>query len=76
MVCLDLYLELVQRLVCRRRILEEGPIITQKEMIEELVGDVKIRMLNMFSSTRASRVTDFTHIGGGVLLEECLAVFG
>jgi len=32
-VRLDLRLELVQRLVGRRRILEEGPIIAQKEMI-------------------------------------------
>ena len=50
-VCLDLSLELVKRLVCRCRILEKGPIVTQKEMIEELVGDVKILMLNISSLT-------------------------
>ena len=46
-VRLDLCLELVQRLIGRRRILEEGPVITQKEMIEQLVSDVKVLMLDM-----------------------------
>ena len=50
-VRLDLRLELVQRLVGRSRILEEGPVITQKEMIEKLVGDVKVLMLDMSLST-------------------------
>jgi hypothetical protein len=50
-VCLDFCLELVKRLVRRCRILEEGPIITEKEMIEELVRDVKVLMLNVSSST-------------------------
>jgi hypothetical protein len=50
-VRLDFRLELVKRLVRRCRILEEGPIITEKEMIEELVRDVKILMLDMSSST-------------------------
>jgi hypothetical protein len=48
---LDLRLELVQRLVGRRGILEEGPIIAQKEMIEELVRDVEVLMLDMSPST-------------------------
>ena len=51
-VCLDLRLELVQRLVGRSGILEEGPVITQKEMIEKLVRDVKILMLDMSSCQR------------------------
>ena len=46
-VCLDFRLELVKRLICRCRILEEGPIITKKEVIEKLVCDVKILMLDM-----------------------------
>lgn len=50
-VCLDLRLELVQRLVGRRRILEEGPVIPQKEVVKELVGDVKVLMLDMSLST-------------------------
>ena len=50
-VRLDLRLELVQRLVGRGRILEEGPVIAQKEMIEKLVCDVKVLMLDMSSST-------------------------
>jgi hypothetical protein len=50
-VRLDFRLELVQRFVCRGRILEESPIIAQKEMIEELVSDVKIWVLNVSSST-------------------------
>ena len=50
-VCLDLRLELVKRLVRRCRILEEGPIITEKEVVEELVCDVKILMLDASSST-------------------------
>jgi len=77
-VCLDLCLELVQRLVGRRRILEEGPIIAQKEMIEELVRDVKVLMLDMSLSTLKSFVEGgtVTYINGGVLLEESLAIFG
>lgn len=50
-VCLNFRLELVQRFVGRCRILEEGPIITKKEVIEELVRDVKVLMLDMSSST-------------------------
>jgi len=79
-VRLDLCLELVQRLVGRRRVLEEGPIVTQKEMIEELIRDVKVLMLDMSLSTLKSFVNGWkgavTYISGGVLLEECLAIFG
>ena len=82
MVRLDFRLEPVKRLVRRCRILEERPVITQEEMIEELVRDVKILMLNMSSSTLKHLTTRWkgggmvTYIGGGVLLEECLAIFG
>lgn len=81
MVRLDLRLELVKRFVRRCRILEEGSIVTQEEMIEELVCDVKILMLNMSLSTLKHLATGrkgggmVTYIGGGVLLKECLAIF-
>ena len=51
MVRLNFRLELVKRLVRRCRVLEEGPIITKEEVIEELVCDVKVLMLDMSSST-------------------------
>ena len=79
-VRLNFRLELVERLVRRCRILEEGPIVTKKEVIEELVGDVKILMLDMSPSTLKHLVTGWkggivTYVCRGVLLEECLAVF-
>ena len=78
MVCLDLRLELVKRLVGRCRILEEGPIITKKEVIEKLICDVKILMLDMSLLISKQLATGWgcTYICGRVLLEECLAVFG
>ena len=54
---LYLRLEFVKRLVRRCRVLEEGPIITKKEVVEELVCDVKILMLDMSSSTLKHLVT-------------------
>ena len=76
-VCLDLRLELVKRLICRCRILEEGPIITKKEVIEKLICDVKILMLDVLLSASKHLLEGdvVTYIGGQVLLEECLAVF-
>ena len=62
-VCLDLCLELVQRLVCRCRVLEEGPVITQKEVIEELVRDVKVLMLDMSLSTSKNLADERTGDG-------------
>jgi len=75
-VSLNFRLELIKRLVRRSRILEKGPVITKEEVVKELVRDVKILMLDMSSSTLKHLTTGMvTYIGGGVLLEECLAVF-
>ena len=63
-VSLNFRLEFVKRLVRRRRILEKGPVITKKEVVEELVRDVKILMLDMSSSTLKHLATGWK---GGLL---------